>query len=176
MNETMQTIFNRKSVRNFAKSTISKETAELLVKAGMAAPSARDRRPWEFIIINDKTVIKRLSDALPYAKMAADAGQGIVVAADVGKEAGSRDLLWVMDCSAAAQNILLSAESLGLGAVWTAVYPYPERLKPVIEILELPSNIIPLAFIPIGKPTGKDRPKEKFDKTKIHWNKWSQAK
>jgi nitroreductase len=173
MNETMKTIFARKSVRNYNESTIPKETLELLVKAGMAAPTARDKRPWEFIIITDKAVLKKLSDALPYAKMAEKAGHGIVVAGDMEKQNGGADSpYWIMDCSAAVQNILLAAESLGLGAVWTAVYPNSDRLEPVSKILGLPKNIVPLAFIPVGTPAGTDKPKDKYNKNQIHWNKW----
>lgn len=173
MNETTKTVFNRKSVRNYVQTTIEPETLEFLVKAGMAAPSAIDRRPWEFIIINDKAVVKKLNDALPSAKMAEKAGYAIVVAGNIEKQAGGKDsTFWIMDCSAAVQNILLTAESLGLGAVWTAVYPSAERVKPVVEILGLPANIVPLAFIPVGKPAGTDKPKDKFDKEKIHWNHW----
>jgi nitroreductase len=173
-NETTKTIFSRKSVRNYIEAQISPETLEFLVKAGMAAPSAIDRRPWEFIIINDKAVVKKLNDALPSAKMAEKAGHAIVVAGNIEKQAGGKDsTFWIMDCSAAVQNILLATESLGLGAVWTAVYPNPDRMKPVIETLGLPSNIVPLAFIPVGKPDGSDKPKDKFDKEKIHWNHWS---
>ena len=176
-NETTKTIFSRKSVRNYVEKAVSPETLEFLVRAGMAAPSAMDRRPWEFIIINDKAVVKKLNDALPHAKMAEKAGQAIVVAGNIEKQAGGKDAtFWIMDCSAAAENILLAAESLGLGAVWTAVYPAADRLKPVIDILGLPSNIVPLAFIPVGKPDGSDKPKEKFDKEKIHWNHWANKK
>ena len=173
MNDTMKTIFSRKSVRNYKESVIPKETLELLVKAGMAAPSAMDKRPWEFIIIDDKEVLKKLSDALPYAKMAVPAGHGIIVAGDMEKQNGGYDsVYWIMDCSAAVQNILLAAESLGLGAVWTAVYPNKDRFEPVAKILGLPKNIVPLAFIPVGTPTGKDKPKDKYNKNQIHWNKW----
>ena len=77
-----------------------------------------------------------------------------------------------MDCSAAVQNILIAAESLGLGAVWTALYPDPNRVKSAVDILGLPANIVPLAFIPVGKPAGTDKPKDKFDKNVIHWNHW----
>jgi len=134
MNETMKTIFARKSVRNYNESTIPKETLELLVKAGMAAPTARDKRPWEFIIITDKAVLKKLTDALPYAKMGEKAGHGIVVAGDMEKQNGGTDSpYWIMDCSAAVQNILLAAESIGLGAVWTAVYPNADRIERIAK-------------------------------------------
>ncbi|MGI6394560.1 MAG: nitroreductase family protein [bacterium] len=173
MNETMRTIFSRKSVRNYTGDSISKETLELLVKAGMAAPSARDKRPWEFIIIDDKEILEKLSQALPYAKMTAEAGHGIVVAGNLEKQNRPPDSpYWIMDCSAAVQNILLAAESLGLGTVWTAIYPNEERIEPVSRLLNLPENIAPLALIPIGKPKSSEGPKEKFNEAQIHWNKW----
>jgi nitroreductase len=67
---------------------------------------------------------------------------------------------------------LLAVESLGLGAVWTAVYPYEDRMKPVIEELKLPENIIPLNVIPIGYSTGEDKPKDKWKPENLHWNQW----
>jgi nitroreductase len=82
------------------------------------------------------------------------------------------ELYWDVDCAAATQNILLSAEALGLGAVWTAVYPEKERVLVVQKLLHLPEHIVPLNVIPIGYPLGIDKPKDKYKPTKIHINKW----
>jgi len=79
---------------------------------------------------------------------------------------------WVQDCSAASQNILLAAESMGLGAVWTAAYPRNERIFTVIKVLGLPDGVIPLNVIPIGYPDGQDEPKDKFKPDNIVWNEW----
>jgi nitroreductase len=78
----------------------------------------------------------------------------------------------VIDSTLASQNILLAAEAIGLGAIWTAAYPYPDRMKSVKTILHIPADIIPLNVIPIGHPTGDDIPKEKFNSGKIHKGKW----
>jgi nitroreductase len=78
----------------------------------------------------------------------------------------------VIDSALASQNILLAAEAIGLGAIWTAAYPYPDRMKSVKTILNIPENIIPLNVIPIGHPTGEDTPKEKFNPEKIHQGSW----
>jgi nitroreductase len=164
---------NRKSVRAYKEGAIPKEKLELIVKAGMAAPTARDTRPWEFVVITDKGLLKKLNDALPYAKMTEKAGAAIVVAGDLDRQNGGRDsVYWIMDCSAAIQNILLAVESLGLGAVWTAVHPNKERVDPVRQLLKLPSNIVPLALIPIGIPTGAEKPKDKWNPKQVHWNGW----
>ena len=173
LNETLKTIFERKSVRNFIDGIIPYSKLELIVKAGMAAPSAVDKRPWEFIIITDKDILKKLAEVLPYAKMAEFAQAGIVVCGDINRQHGGKDSsYWIQDCCAAAQNILLAVESLGYGSVWTALFPYPDRVNPVVEILNLPDNIKPLNFIPIGIPSGTDIPKDKFNPKQIHREKW----
>ena len=79
---------------------------------------------------------------------------------------------WPFDCSAATENLLLMAESMGLGAVWTGVYPYEERIKVVKNALNLPENIVPFNLIPVGYPKGDPQPKDKFDQSNIHYNVW----
>lgn len=172
-NEVIHNIMTRMSVRHFKGLPVSKDTLELLVKAGMAAPTAVNMQPWTFIIVTDRQILNKLGDELPYAKMLYQAGAAIVVCgvpewAHMGKE---KDY-WVVDCSAATENILLAAHSLGLGAVWTAVYPNEDRIEPVRSILNIPENIIPLNVIPIGYPTGEDKPKDKYKPERIHWEKY----
>ncbi|MDD3685908.1 MAG: nitroreductase family protein, partial [Bacteroidales bacterium] len=107
------------------------------------------------------------------AKMLYDAQAAIIVCGDMNKAATDVDsAYWVQDCSAASQNILLAAEATGLGAVWTAAYPYLERISPVINTLELPEKIIPLNVIPIGYPNGEDKPKNKWKPENMHWENW----
>lgn len=164
-------IYERKSVRNYTGRQVSKEQLGMLVKAGMAAPTGRNVQPWQFIAVNDKAVLEKLTEALPYAKMLASAGAAIVVCGDLEiARAGNTEQLWVQDCSAATQNILLAAESMGLGAVWTAAHPYEDRIKAVVEALQLPEHVVPLNVIPVGYPTGVDKPKDKWKPERLHWN------
>jgi len=173
MNDTLKTIFSRKSVRSFKDEPVPKEKIEMLVRASMAAPTAVDKRPWEFIVVTDRNILKKLADALPYAKMTAQAAAAIIVGGDITKQWGGTDAeYWKMDCSVASENILLAAESLGLGAVWTAVYPEKTRIENVRKILGLPDAVIPLNLIPIGVPKGDEKPKDKYNPKQIHWNKW----
>lgn len=172
-NDTLKTIFSRKSVRQFKSEPVAKETFDLLVKAGMAAPTAVDKRPWEFIIITDKKVLKQLADALPYAKMTEQAAGAIMVIGDLKKQyGGEASDFWIMDCSAATENILLAVESLGLGAVWTAVYPDKERVAAVRKLMGIPEGFVPLDLIPIGVPAGENKPKDKYNPKQMHYNKW----
>lgn len=169
----LQTIFARKSVRKFKPGEIERFKIDMAVRAAMAAPTARDMRPWEFIVIDDRKVLDELSEKLPYAKMGKDAEYGVVVAGNLNKQNGGKDSdYWIMDCSAAIENLLLTVEYFKLGAVWTAVYPNEDRIKPVRDVLKLPKNIVPLAFIPIGIPDGTETPKNKYNEEKIHLNKW----
>lgn len=167
-NQVLETILNRKSVRKYTGRPVEKEKLEILVRAGMAAPSSRDRRPWEFIIVTDRKTLDTMAEGLPFARMLKETNQAIVVCGDTIKS----DNAWFLDCSAAAQNILLAAESIGLGAVWTAVYPYPDRIRIVREELRLPDHVMPLNVIPIGYPQGKESPKNKYNPQQIHYDTW----
>lgn len=165
--DAMETIFARKSVRKYLPKPVEKEKVELLLKAGMAAPSGKDVRPWEFIVITDRATLDAMAAALPYAKMLKEAPMAIVVCGDTTKSS-----YWYLDCSAATQNILLAAEALGLGAVWTATYPYPERMDVVKEHTNLPDQVNSLCVIPVGYPAMPHSPKDKWDATRVHEGKW----
>lgn len=170
----MQNILARKSVRAYTDSPVSRARIDTLLRAAMAAPTGRDMRPWKFIVIDEKQTLQRLAEQLPYAKMLPEAQVAILVCGDlsVTDKDGKPSTNWMFDCSAATENLLLMAEAMGLGAVWTAVYPYEERLKPVTEILELPAHIVPLNVIPVGYPKGDPQPKDKYDADNVHFNGW----
>ncbi|MEA5099448.1 MAG: nitroreductase family protein [Bacteroidales bacterium] len=171
--KVMENIFNRKSVRKYTKEEVKKEQLEMLVRAGMAAPSARNSQPWLFFVIDDRTILDNLAKQLPNAKMLLSAKAAIVVCGNLQKalEGDGREF-WVQDCSAATQNILLAAESMGLGAVWTGAYPRKETVNIIKVELGLPEHIVPLNVIPIGWQTGEEKPKQKYTEENIRWNKW----
>ena len=164
-NPTLDNIFARKSVRTYLDKGVEKEKIDLMLRAGMAAPSGKDTRPWEFIVVSDRAMLDSMAASLPYAKMLAQARNAIIVCGD-----SIRSFYWYLDCSAAAQNILLAAESLGLGAVWTAAYPYEDRMRVIRKYTALPENILPLCVIPFGYPVTKEQSKQKYDKKKVHYN------
>lgn len=173
MNDTLKTIVSRKSVRQYKQERLSDEVLLELMKAGMAAPSAVDRRPWDFICITDMAILKKLALALPFAAMAPSAGAAIVVCGDTGRQYGGNGAkYWILDCCAATENMLIAAESMGLGAVWTAVYPEEDRIEKVRNILGIPGHIVPLNVIPVGVPSGREKAKNKFDPGRIHRDIW----
>lgn len=170
----MQNILSRKSVRSYTNRPVSRAQLDTLVRAAMAAPTGMDTRPWKFVIIDDKNAMQQLAAKLPRAKMLAEAQAAIAVCGDMSvlSKDGKPSRNWMLDCSAATENLLLQAEAMGLGAVWTAGYPYPDRLEAIKSALSLPDHIIPLNLIPIGYPKGDPQPKDKYNKNNIHYNKW----
>ena len=167
-NRVLQTILNRKSIREYSDKEITQDVIDRLLKAGMAAPSSRDRRPWHFIVVSDKAILETLGSQLKNASCLRGANKAIIVCGDDQLS----DNCWFLDCSAAAQNILIVAESMGLGAVWTAVYPYYDRAEIVNKVFSLQKNIHAFAIIPLGYPLEKSEPKDKFDGSRVHYNQW----
>ena len=161
----LENILQRKSVRDYTTQKVENETVYTLLKAAMAAPSGMDRRPWHFVVVDDRAQLDSMAAQLPYAKMLTKAPMAIVICGD-----STVSSYWYLDCSLAGENLLLAAESLGLGAVWTAAYPYADRMEVVRRIVQLPDNVLPLCVIPIGYPAGDNQPKDKFDDERIHWN------
>jgi len=169
--ELYEGIISRRSIRNYTGEKLDDETIESLVRAGMYAPSARNCRPWHFIIIDDRHIMKMIMDVHPYSSMLASASHAIVVCGDREKENGPG--YYRLDCSAATQNILLAAHGRGLGAVWLGVEPREERIKALSEILGLPAHIMPLSIVSVGVPSRPNPPApDRFEKQKIRHNKW----
>ena len=170
--EALSIIQQRKSVRHFTSEPVNRKDIDLLLKAAMAAPSAVNCQPWEFIVVTKRKTLDALGEALPYAKMLFQAGAAIIICGNSAIAHKHLTEYAVIDSTLAGENILLAAEALGLGAIWTAAYPYPDRMHTVRTILRIPSEMIPLTVIPIGHPTGIDLPKEKFNPQKIHKELW----
>lgn len=172
VNDTLNTIMTRTSIRNFTSQKVEEDKVEQLLRAGMAAPTAMNCQPWEFVVINDRKLLDQLCDSLPSAKMLKEAQLAIIVCGNMQKTLeGDMQSLWVQDASAASENILLAAHALGLGAVWTGVYP-SDNVNIVRNTIKLPEHIVPLNVIPIGYPKGEHQPKDKWKHEKIHYNAW----
>ncbi len=170
-NELLKGIFDRRSVRKYSDKPVEMASLELLTKAAMAAPSGKNLQPWRFVIVTERQTLNAMAEVLPFAKMLNHAPSAIVVCGDISVY-DSEIKYWEVDCSAATQNLLLAAHALGLGAVWTATYPYPERMEPIAQMLELPENIKSLAVIPIGYPAKDGAGKDKTKMENVHYQKW----
>ena len=171
----IENIMTRTSVRRFTAGSVGRDTLETLVRAGMAAPTAVNRQPWEFVVVDSREVLDSLQASHPYSNLAT-AAAAIIVCGNMQKAMeGDGQAYWIQDCSAASENILLAAHGLGLGAVWCGVFPMADRVEAVSGVLGLPSYIIPLNLIALGHPEGLTEPKDKWNPEALHFNAWSSS-
>jgi len=170
--DTFLVIHSRKSVKSFTGATVSTENLDKIIRAGMAAPTAVNKQPWSFVVVTDRKKLDALAAGLPNARGIDKAGAVIIVCTEPEKaNLHSKDFA-IIDASLASENILLATEAMGLGGHWTASYPYEDKMKHVRTVLGIPPNVIPLNVILVGVPTGENKPKDKYQKDKIHWGKW----
>ena len=166
----LDNIHSRKSVRSYTDQDVTPEQVETILKAAMAAPSGMNAQPWRFVVVREQATKDKLAGG--FNKMIAKAPVVIVVCGKTSGKLGGENKNWTADCAAATENLLLAAEAIGLGAVWTACYPYEERMNPAIEVLGLPKDVKPYCIVPVGYPTGKEKPKDKWKPENIHYDKW----
>lgn len=177
----LETIMSRKSVRTYTDQNVTDAQVETMLRAAMAAPTGMNVQPWRFVVVRDQAVKDVLAGG--FNKMIAKAPVVFVVCGETTVlrrprgEADAEPVLvenhnWTADCAAATENLLLAAEALGLGAVWTACYPYDDRMNPAREVLGLPENVTPYCIVPCGYPGGDDQPKDKWKPENIHYDKW----
>jgi len=163
-------IMNRRSIRRYTGEKVSVEMLHDLLKAAMYAPSAVNKQPWHFILVQDAATLSDLSGLHPYASMLPKASAAIVVCGD--ENLANTPAYWPVDCAAATENILLAAHGLGLGAVWLGVYPRPERINALAEYFHLPVNIHPFSMVSVGYPAEQKTRPERFKPERIHYEKW----
>ncbi len=161
-------MLERVSVRQYSDKKVEQDKIDTILKAAMAAPSGMNRQPWEIIVVNDKEKLNAISNATPNARYSKDSQVTFIVCGDTKVS----DKLWMQDCCAVTENILLAAQALDLGAVWCMCYPKQENISEIQKIFKLPKNIVPLSIIPVGYPAEKQNAKQKFNPNKIHTNEW----
>ncbi|KNZ41822.1 nitroreductase family protein [Acetobacterium bakii] len=166
----MNNIFKRQSIRKYLDKPVEKEKIELLLKAGMQAPSAANQQPWEFLVITDKEKLQALSEMSPYAKPLADCGVAFVLLGNL--ETAHFPQYWQQDMAAAAENILLEATDLDLGGVWLGVAPENDRMNHITRVCELPDNIKPFCLLSIGYPDEQRTIIERYDASRVHYEKY----
>jgi nitroreductase len=171
MNEIIEAIFKRRSIRSYEPREVEKEKLILLLQAAMAAPNACNFQPWEFIVVTEQDILKQLQTKLYAGHYNAPAA---IVVCGNEQIANSNNSLsyWVQDCSAAAENILIAAVGLGLGTVWIGVYPLPSVIKPVSRILNLPENVIPLCVVYVGYSAEEKPPRTQYDEHRVYWQQY----
>lgn len=171
MNSAVDNIMTRTSIRQFTAEPVTQAQIDTLLRCAMAAPTAVNSQPWEYIVLTDRALLDTLGTRFPNTRISANVQVALVPCGNLKKTFQPAPDFWIQDVSAATENILLAAHSMGLGAVWTGVYP-TERTPVVQQILGLPEHIIPLCIIPVGHPAENPEPKDKYKPENIHYNRW----
>lgn len=163
----MNSIFHRRSIRQFTAEPVDDAQVEEILKAAMAAPTACDDRQYQFYIVTDPAVREALSKTSPYARCAAAAPVVIVPCFEEGK--GFAPEYIPVNLSLVSENLMLEADDLGLGTVFLGIYPEEDRMQAVKQVLNLPAGLEPFGLIPLGHPAAEPAPKDKFNPDRIHW-------
>jgi len=168
----MKDVLERRSIRKYTDEPVSDQDREKLLRAAMAAPSAGNQQPWEFIVIDNRETLNTMvgfHESGGY-HMLGHTPLAIIVCGDLDRQLHKG--YWIQDCSAATENILLAAQSLGLGAVWLGVYPREARVAKIKDLFKIPESTMPLCVISIGHPAETKKPSNRYDESRIHHNKW----
>jgi nitroreductase len=167
--ETLDAIMTRRSIRRYKDKKIPEKIITTLLKAAMNAPSAHNRQPWHFIVIDNHETMIKITEYHQYSKMLNGASHAIIVLGDTDIQ--STDF-WIHDCSAATENLLIAANALGLGAVWLGVHPSNNLIAETKKLFSIPESIIPLSIISLGYPEEKKQPRKNYDPERVHRNEW----
>ncbi len=169
----LDALMTRRSVRSYTEEPVTDAQVQTILKAAMQAPSAYNEQPWDFVVVRNKETLQKISEINKYALPAKNAPMGILtcINADYIKHKDQSDY-GIIDVSNATMSILLATHALGLGAVWTGIYPNKELIGPMKELFKLPENITPLAFVVIGHVKHTPKHKDHFKADRIRQETW----
>lgn len=168
--EAMDAILSRRSIRVYGPESVPDELVKQLLKAAMSAPSGGNEQPWHFVVVNSRKTLEDIAAVHPNAQMLSGAPMAILVCGEERREKYKG--LWVQDCAAATENILIAAQALGLGCVWVGVYPVRERVNALRILLGIPAEVAPFSLVVVGYPAELKPPVDRFDQARIHHNRW----
>jgi nitroreductase len=168
--EAMDAILSRRSIRKYTTEPVPDHLIKELLEAAMSAPSAGNEQPWHFIVINDRQILDEIPKFHPYSHMVKEASVAILVCCDL--QLDKHDGLWVQDCAAATENLLIAAQAQGLGAVWLGVYPREQRITGLRRLLGIPEHVVPFSLITVGYPAEHKPRANRYNNTRVHHNCW----
>ena len=168
--DALEAIHTRRSIRKFQDKPVPEELLQQVLAAAMSAPSANNAQPWQFVVISDPHLLAKVPKINPHARMAARAPVAILVCGDLNLEVSAG--YWVVDCAAAVQNLLLAAHAVGLGAVWTGVYPREQRAEDISRLLDLPENVVPHSLIVLGYAAEQPPSEDRYRADRVHRDRW----
>ncbi|MBN2228407.1 MAG: nitroreductase family protein [Candidatus Thorarchaeota archaeon] len=171
--DALEAIYTRRSIRKFVMKEIPDDDVTKILKAGMSAPTAGNQKPWQFIVLRERTAFEQVIEANPYSKqMLPDVPVAIMVCFDKNRE--KYENRWQMDCANATLSMLLATHGLGYGGLWLEIYPVQERIKMIQKSFGIPESVIPFALVAVGHAAEMKSYVEKYDESIIHYNRWKE--
>ena len=174
-NPTLTSIFQRRSIRKYTDQPVEPEKLDLLLQAAMAAPTAMNCKPWEFVVVTEPEKLAQFRSRLIFGNRNAPAAILVCGNPRLSTNPAAR-LFWQQDCSAATENLMIAAVSLGLGTVWVGVHPVADFVRIVREITGLPRHVTPLALIYVGYPLEQKPARTQFDPARVHAQVYQKGK
>ena len=173
--DILNVIFSRRSIRNYQERGVEREVLVQLLQAAMAAPTAANAQPWEFVVVDEPKNLSQLKTVLPFGQYNPPAAIVVCGNPDIANNSAGR-LYWVQDCSAAIENMLIATVGMGLGTVWIGVYPLESRVKSVREVLNIPQNATPLGVVYVGYPAEQKEARTQYDAHRVYWQVYEERK
>lgn len=170
-NQAVANILSRKSVRQFTAEPVTEAQIDTLLRCAMAAPSAVNFQPWDFIVVTERALLDTIGNRFPNTRISENVQVAFVMCGNMEKTFPGAPDFWIDDVSAATENLLLAAHSMGLGAVWCGIF-HTDKVPGLQQILGLPEHIVPLCVVPVGHPAEDPEVKDKYKPENIHYNGW----
>ena len=173
--DILETIFARRSIRSYQDRRVEREMLVSLLKAAMAAPTAANARPWEFVVVDEPEGLAALKKGLPFGKYNTPAAIVVCGNPSIANNSAGK-MYWVQDCSAAIENMCIAAVGMGLGTVWIGIYPLESRISAIRKILNLPESVTPLGAVYVGYPAEQKEARTQYDEIRVHWQVYETRK
>lgn len=170
-NQAVANILSRKSVRQFTAEPVTEAQIDTLLRCAMAAPSAVNFQPWDFIVVTERALLDTIGSRFPNTRISENVQVAFVMCGNMEKTFPGAPDFWIDDVSAATENLLLAAHSMGLGAVWCGIF-HTDKVPGLQQILGLPEHIVPLCVVPVGHPAEDPEVKDKYKPENIHYIGW----
>ncbi len=161
--DIIHAIKTRRSIRRWKNKSVPAAKIRKIIELACCAPSSMNSQPWEFVVVRDKHSLKRLVKPRENGN-GEEMTPPVIIAVCVDLRRSPKR--WIEDGSCAAQNVLLAAHAMGLGAVWLTAYKHPIVIRKsriertAIRALNLPRRVRPVCLIAMGYPDEKPAKKE----------------
>ena len=175
MSETVNTILKRRSIRKYTEQKVDEKTIKKVLACGMSGPTAVNARDWSFVVVDDLQKLQEWASVSGRAgNIMAGSAFSVLICCDGDRAFSRAPEYCIINSSIAGQNMILAAESLGLGSVWLGIWPQQEKIDAQKAYFNLPETVTPHSIISFGYPA-EDRsgvPHKDYEEDRVHFNKW----